>query len=106
MSVNVDGAWSDDLRRAINEVETWIEVLHQAGDAHDRLAPTVSTYLEARSDPNEILRMIPHLAALSSRTRLEIERTLHTILAQLRCATQGETGAETPEDLPRLRSVR
>lgn len=107
MSVNVDGGWSSELRRAIDDIETWIEVLHEAGHVHDGLAPTVANYIDGCADPNEILRMVPHLAVLSSSTRLSIERTLHAVLTGLRTAMQGGTDAvaAAPEDLPRLRSV-
>jgi hypothetical protein len=89
----VEDSGGHDLRHAIQNVETWIEMLNEAGHAHDRLAPVVVAHIEGTATADEILRFVPFMASLSSQTRVDIETTLHTILTALRSLTQASRGA-------------
>lgn len=95
----------DELRRAQQNVATWIEMVSEAGHVHDRLAPVVSQHIESVASRDEILRFVPFMAGLSNQARAEIESTLRTVLIALQSATRASMDERPEADEGGLRSV-
>lgn len=73
----------NDNGETIEELCWWLAILREAGRHHARLDAPTRADIDAGHSERELSRMAVHMADVSTRTRLKIERTLLTAIAEL-----------------------